>query len=153
MKRALALAAAGMMALSLPIVAFPSIASAQSYDSCGEQRRQSANKGTIVGGLVGALAGGGVAAKGVKTEGALLGGAVGAVAGHEIGKRNSTCNNYRPAPRPAHRSSQPTGASYQRSSYSQPSNCRWVQDNYGGRSQNYEVCRGRDGVWRPSGRS
>ena len=53
-------------------------------------------------------------------------------------------------PRPAaYRSS----SNYQRSSYSQPSNCRWVQDNYGGRNHSYEVCRGRDGVWRPSGRS
>ena len=84
MNRALALAAAGMMAVTVPAVTFPSIASAQSYDPCRDQQRQSANKGTIVGGLVGALAGGGVAAKGAKTEGALLGGAVGAVAGHEI---------------------------------------------------------------------
>ena len=152
MKRALALAAAGMMAVTVPAVTFPSIASAQSYDPCRDQQRQSANKGTIVGGLVGALAGGGVAAKGAKTEGALLGGAVGAVAGHEIGKRNSKCSSYRPAPAPrpaAYRSSN----NYQRSSYSQPSNCRWVQDNYGGRNHSYEVCRGRDGVWRPSGRS
>lgn len=149
MKRALALAAAGMIATTVPVMAFPSVASAQSYDPCREQQRQSANKGTIVGGLVGALAGGGVAAKGVKTEGALLGGAVGAVAGHEIGKRNSKCSNYRPAPRPAYRSSN----NYQRSSYSPPSNCRWVQDYYGGRNHSYEVCRGRDGVWRPSGRS
>lgn len=150
MKRALALAAAGMMAVTVPAVTFPSIASAQSYDPCREQQRQSANKGTIVGGVVGALAGGGVAAKGAKTEGALLGGAVGAVAGHEIGKRNSKCSSYRPAPAP-----RPAAASrnYQRSSYSQPSNCRWVQDNYAGRTHNYEVCRGRDGVWRPSGRS
>jgi hypothetical protein len=141
MKRALALTAAAMMAVTVPAVTFPSIASAQSYDPCRDQQRQSANKGTIVGGLV--------AAKGAKTEGALLGGAVGAVAGHEIGKRNSKCSNYRPAPRPAAR----TSSNYQRSSYSQPSNCRWVQDNYGGRNHSYEVCRGRDGVWRPSGRS
>ena len=153
MQRALAFAAAGLMAATVPAtVALPSVASAQSYDPCREQTRQQANKGTIVGGLVGALAGGGVAAKGAKTEGALLGGAVGAVAGHEIGKRNSKCSNYRPAPAPrpaAYRSS----SNYQRSSYSQPSNCRWVQDNYGGRNHSYEVCRGRDGVWRPSGRS
>lgn len=149
MNRALALAAAGMMAIAAP-VAIPSVASAQSYDSCREQQRQQANKGTIVGGLVGALAGGGVAAKGVKTEGALLGGAVGAVAGHQIAKSNARCANYRPAPRPAARSSN----NYQRSSYAQSSsNCRWVQDYYGGRNHSYEVCRSRDGTWRPSGRS
>ena len=146
MQRALALAAAGMMALSVPVVAFPSVASAQSYDSCREQVRRQANKGTIVGGLVGALAGGGVAAKGAKTEGALLGGAVGAVAGHEIGKRNATCDRYRTAPRAAYR---PSGANYQRSSYAAPSNCRWVKDSYSGRTQSFEVCRGPDGVWRP----
>ncbi|WP_312165530.1 glycine zipper 2TM domain-containing protein [Phenylobacterium sp.] len=151
MKRALALAAAGMIATSVPVMAFPSVASAQSYDPCREQQRQSANKGTIVGGLVGALAGGGVAAKGAKTEGAVLGGAVGAVAGHEIGKRNSKCSNYRPAPAP--RPAARTSNNYQRSNYSAPSNCRWVQDNYGGRNHSYEVCRSRDGVWRPSGRS
>ena len=55
MKRALALAAAGMIAVTAPVVTFPSIASAQSYDPCREQQRQSANKGTIVGGLVGVL--------------------------------------------------------------------------------------------------
>ena len=148
MKRALSLAAAGMMALAAP-AALPSVASAQSYDSCREQQRQQANKGTIVGGLVGALAGGGVAAKGAKTEGALLGGAVGAVAGHQIAKSNAKCSGYRPAPRPAARTS-----NYQRSSYAPAaSNCRWVQDNYGGRNHSYEVCRGRDGVWRPTGRS
>ncbi|HEY9236954.1 MAG TPA: hypothetical protein VIP08_18160, partial [Phenylobacterium sp.] len=61
MKRALALTAAGMMAIAVPAVA-PTAAMAQRYDSCGQQQRSNANKGTIVGGLVGALAGGGVAA-------------------------------------------------------------------------------------------
>ena len=91
MKRALALAAAGMMAVTVPAVTFPSIASAQSYDPCRDQQRQSANKGTIVGGLVGALAGGGVAAKGAKTEGALLGGALGALGGAAVGKNSAAC--------------------------------------------------------------
>lgn len=147
MQRALAFAAAGMMALTVPAtVALPGVASAQSYDPCREQVRQQANKGTIVGGLVGALAGGGVAAKGAKTEGALLGGAVGAVAGHEIGKRNAKCDRYRPAPRAAYRDN-----NYQRSSYSSSSNCRWVKDSYNGRTQSFQVCRDRDGVWRPRG--
>lgn len=144
MKRALALAAAGMMALVIPTVA-PSAAMAQRYDPCRDQQRSNANKGTVIGGVMGALAGGGVASRGAKTEGALLGGAVGAVAGHQIGKHNTKCQNYRPAPRPAAR----TNNNYQRSSYSQPSNCRWVQED---RGRGYEVCRSRDGVWRPSGR-
>lgn len=147
MQRALAFAAAGMMALTVPAtVALPGVASAQSYDPCREQVRQQANKGTIVGGLVGALAGGGVAAKGAKTEGALLGGAVGAVAGHEIGKRNAKCDRYRPAPRAAYRDN-----NYQRSNYAGSSNCRWVKDSYNGRTQSFQVCRDRDGVWRPRG--
>ena len=147
MQRALAFAAAGMMALTVPAtVALPGVASAQSYDPCREQTRQQANKGTIVGGLVGALAGGGVAAKGAKTEGALLGGAVGAVAGHEIGKRNAKCDRYRPVPRAAYRDN-----NYQRSNYAASSNCRWVKDTYNGRTQSFQVCRDRDGVWRPRG--
>jgi hypothetical protein len=32
-------------------------------------------------------------------------------------------------------------------------NCRWVQDAYDGAAHQFEVCRGSDGVWRPSGRS
>ena len=146
MKRALALAAAGMIAVTVPAATFPSIASAQSYDPCRDQQRQSANKGTIVGGLVGALAGGGVAAKGAKTEGALLGGAAGAVAGHEIGKRNAKCDRYRPAPRAPDRNN-----NVQRSNYAASSNCRWVKDSYNGRTQSFQVCRDRDGVWRPRG--
>lgn len=147
MQRALAFAAAGMMALTVPAtVALPGVASAQSYDPCREQTRQQANKGTIVGGLVGALAGGGVAAKGAKTEGALLGGAVGAVAGHEIGKRNAKCDRYRPAPRAAYRNN-----NVQRNNYAASSNCRWVKDTYNGRIQSFQVCRDRDGVWRPRG--
>lgn len=146
MQRALAFAAAGLMAVTVPAtVALPSVASAQSYDPCREQTRQQANKGTIVGGLVGALAGGGVAAKGAKTEGALLGGAVGAVAGHEIGKRNAKCDSYRPAPRAAYR------GDTRAARVSNDSNCRWVKDSYNGRTQSFQVCRDRDGVWRPRG--
>ena len=73
MQRALAFAAAGMMALTVPAtVALPGVASAQSYDPCREQTRQQANKGTIVGGLVGALAG---------PAGSVLGAALGATTG------------------------------------------------------------------------
>ena len=103
-------------------------------------------EGAGLGGLVGALAGGGVAAKGAKTEGALLGGAVGAVAGHEIGKRNAKCDRYRPAPRATYRNN-----NVQRSNYAASSNCRWVKDSYNGRTQSFQVCRDRDGVWRPRG--
>lgn len=150
MNKALALTAAVAMAASTMVV--PSFAAAQSrYDNCREQQRRSANTGTIVGGVAGALLGSGVASRGVKTEGALLGGAVGAVAGHQVGKNNAKCN---PAPRRAAvRERDYQRSSYQRNNYAQPNNCRWVNEYYGGRNHSFEVCRGRDGAWRPSGRS
>jgi len=138
MKRFLILTAAATIAASgLAVPQFAAAQSSRNYgegDVCAAQRRSSANKGTLAGGLVGALIGGSVAAKGAKTEGAVLGGALGAVAGHEIAKRNVKCASY------PHR-------------ISQRSNCRWVQEYYGGRNHGFEVCRSRDGTWRPSGRS
>lgn len=139
MNRALPLTAVAALAMST--ITVPTFASAQgrsygSGDVCREQQRSSANKGTVVGGLGGALLGGAVAGNGAKTEGAILGGVVGAVAGHEIAKRNVKCSNY---------PKRVTRSSYQRN------NCRWVQEGSGGRG--FEVCRGRDGVWRSSGRA
>ena len=142
MKRALAIAA--VFAVAGSTFAVPQFAAAQSSrdygngDLCREQQRRSANKGTIAGGLLGAVVGGSVAGNGAKTEGALLGGALGAVAGHQIAKNQVKCGSY---PR---RVSQ--------SNFSR-NNCRWVQEYYGGRDHGFEVCRARDGVWRPSGRS
>jgi uncharacterized protein YcfJ len=142
MKRILVLATAA--ALAAPVFATPQFATAQSARSYGggdicraEQRRQ-ANRGTLAGGLTGAVVGGVVAGHGNTAEGALLGGAVGAVAGHEIAKHRVDCSDY---PR-----------RISRTSYSR-SHCRWVQEYYNGREHGFEVCRGRDGVWRPSGRS
>jgi hypothetical protein len=40
----------------------------------------------------------------------------------------------------------PAGNKYHRS------NCRWVEEDYQGHVDGFEVCRDRDGVWRPSGR-
>ena len=134
MNRVLALTAAAAIAVSS--MAIPTFAAAQSYgsgDPCRSERRSSANKGTVAGGLLGAVVGGSVAGNGAKTEGAVLGGLVGAVAGHEIAKRNVKCESY---PRRVSRNS------YQRN------NCRWVQEG----NRNFEVCRERDGVWRRSGR-
>jgi len=138
MKRILVLCAAA--AVAAPTLAAPEFAAAQSgrnwgtSDPCRAQQRRQANTGTIAGGVLGAVIGGSVAGNGAKTEGALLGGAVGAVAGHEIAKRNFKCSAY------------PQRVSQRR-------NCRWVQEYYGGRNHGFEVCRDRDGVWRPSGRS
>jgi len=138
MKRLLVLSA--VVAIGAPVLATPDFAAAQSHrnwgagDPCREQQRRQSNTGTLTGGLLGAVVGGSVAGHGAKTEGALLGGAVGAVAGHEIAKRNFKCSAY------------PQRVSQRR-------NCRWVQEYYGGRNHGFEVCRQRDGVWRPSGRS
>ncbi len=138
MRTMLALVAA--VAITAPTLAVPQYAfaqSARSYgsgDVCASQKRQAGNKGALVGGLLGAVVGSQVAARGAKTEGAVLGGAVGAVAGNQIAKKNVRCVDY------------PRRVSYRRD------NCRWVQEYYGGRNHDFEVCRGRDGVWRPSGR-
>ena len=137
MNRVLAFAAAAAVAAST--MAVPTFAAAQNYgsgDPCRTEQRRKANQGTVAGGVLGALVGGSVAGNGAKTEGAVLGGVVGAVAGHQIAKNNVKCGSY---PKRVQRSS------YQRN------NCRWVQES--GRDRSFEVCRGRDGGWRPSGRA
>jgi uncharacterized protein YcfJ len=142
MKRLLVLSMAAVIAA--PAFVAPQMASAQTYESCREQQRRSANKGTLVGGLGGALLGGTVAGNGAKTEGAVLGGVVGAVAGHQIAKKNARCSSY---PRRSARSSQ---AAPRRVSQNRSRDCRMVDERYGGRNHSYQVCRDRDGVWRPT---
>jgi hypothetical protein len=138
MKTVLALVSA--VAIAAPTLVVPQFASAQSArtygsgDLCAAQKRAAGNKGAVVGGLIGAFAGSQLAGHGARTEGTILGAGVGAVAGHEIAKRNVHCVAY------------PTRISAHKA------NCRWVQEYYGGRNHSFEVCRGRDGVWRPSGR-
>ncbi|WP_374570018.1 glycine zipper 2TM domain-containing protein [Phenylobacterium sp.] len=138
MNRTVVLAVAA--AIAAPAFVAPQFAAAQSArnygegDICKAEQRRSANTGTAVGAVAGALFGSAVASHGRKTEGAVLGGAVGAVAGHEIGKRRVKCLKY--PKRVAARA-----------------DCHWVQEYYGGRNHDFEVCRGRDGVWRPSGRT
>ena len=90
MKRALTFTAIAAIAASSMMVPTFAAAQGRSYgsgDVCREQQRQSANKGTVIGGLSGALLGGAVAGNGAKTEGAVLGGVVGAVAGNLWSKR------------------------------------------------------------------
>ena len=140
MKAIITLAGAAAIAVSTFAVPTVSLAqSARSYgsgDVCAAERRSSANRGTVAGALVGGLLGGTVAGHGAKTEGAVLGAGLGAVAGHQIGKSNVRCID------PPRRVSANT----------RNNNCRWVQEYYGGRNHDFEVCRSRDGVWRPSGR-
>ncbi len=137
MKTILAFAAA--IVVTAPTLAIPQFAvaqSARSYgsgDVCRAEQKRKANQGTVIGGLSGALLGGAVAGNGAKTEGAVLGGVVGAVAGHQIAKGRVKCVDY------------PRRVQARR-------DCRWVNEYYGGRNHGFEVCRGRDGTWRPSGR-
>src|SRR5213594_4079885 len=136
MKPLLALAAG--LAIVAPTLSVPTFSAAQSAreygssDICRHQRRSAATKGTIVGGLLGAAVGSGVAGHGAKTEGAVIGGVAGAVAGNQIGRHSVKCSAY------------PRGVTYHRA------NCRWVQEYYDGAYHDFEVCQDRDGVWRPS---
>jgi uncharacterized protein YcfJ len=142
MKRTFAIAAAAaVLATSLAVPQFAAAQSTRTYgsgDICREARRESGHKGAIVGGVLGAVLGSQVAGKGAKTEGAVLGGVVGAAAGNQVGRNRINCKGY---------PSRVAQTSYSRN------NCQWVSEYYGGRDHSFEVCRGRDGVWRPSGRS
>ena len=143
MKRALTFTAIAAIAASSMMVPTFAAAQGRSYgsgDVCREQQRQSANKGTVIGGLSGALLGGAVAGNGAKTEGALLGAGLGAVAGHQIAKNSVRCVD------------PPRRVAARYNNAGRNSNCRWVQEYYGGRNHEFEVCRNKDGVWRPSGR-
>ena len=124
----LAAAAASLLASS----SAPAFAYIQSFhsDPCREERHEAARNGTVAGGLIGALVGSQIAGRGSHTEGAIIGGTVGAVAGHQIGAHTVQCEAY-PEGRREHRG------------------CHWVSDTYRGRTEAYEVCRGRDGNWRP----
>jgi outer membrane lipoprotein SlyB len=128
-------------ALSIPAFAAPTLASAQQYrdygrgqSPCQAQKKQGEREGAVAGALIGGVLGAAVAGDGNRGEGALVGGTVGAFSGREVGRKNVRCANY------------PKRVSYRRN------NCRWVQENRGGRWQGFEVCRNRNGEWRPSGR-
>lgn len=127
-----ALALAASVLVASPMVV-PTTAAAQDYgrdDPCNAAKHKSAKTGTIAGGVVGALAGSAVAGKGDRGKGAIIGGALGAAAGHQIGLHNYKCVAY---PRRVHARA----------------GCHWVAED----GSNFEICRGRDGVWRRSGRA
>jgi uncharacterized protein YcfJ len=138
MRTILSLTAA--IAIAAPAFMAPTFADAQSArsygrgDVCSYKRQQAKKKGTITGALIGGTLGAAVGARGNKTEGALLGGTVGAIAGNQIARDNFHC------------------ASYPRRVSARSGQCKWVQEYYGGRWHGFEVCRGRNGDWRPSGR-
>ncbi|MDP1737621.1 MAG: glycine zipper domain-containing protein [Caulobacter sp.] len=139
MRTILTLSAA--IAIAAPAFVMPTLAEAQSGrsygrgDVCNNQRDRAGRKGTVTGALIGGTVGAAAASDGVRGEGAVLGGVIGAVAGNQIAKRNFKCSSY------------PRRVSTRRG------NCKWVQEYYGGRWHGFEVCRGRDGYWRPSGRA
>ncbi|MGI9169965.1 MAG: hypothetical protein ACR2FH_07285, partial [Caulobacteraceae bacterium] len=83
---------------------------------------------------LGAVLGSAIAGRGSHLGGAVVGGTVGAVAGHQIAKSSVHCAAY------------PGRIGHRRPG------CRWVVERYRGRDHGFEVCRGGDGVWRPSGR-
>jgi hypothetical protein len=78
------LLAAGIAALTL----IPTFAAAQ--QTC-EDRRNNRVAGTVVGGVLGALAGSAVAGRGDRNEGAVIGGVGGAVVGNQLSKGNGDC--------------------------------------------------------------
>jgi uncharacterized protein YcfJ len=131
---------ASVAALSLPLLSAPQVSFAQAYrdygrdDICQEQKHDNANKGTVIGAIAGAVIGSQVAGHGNKTAGALVGAGAGALVGRQIGKSTVNCKGYPDR--------------YRRHS----DNCRWVEERNRGRTHEFEVCQGRDGQWRPSGR-
>lgn len=80
------LLAAGIAAITL----IPTFAAAQ--QTC-EERRNNRVAGTVVGGVLGALAGSAVAGKGDRNEGAVIGGIGGAVIGNQLSKGSPDCQH------------------------------------------------------------
>ena len=137
MKAILTLACAALVAA--PALSLPSFAAAQPYynygpyDPCRVAKRAAANNGAVTGGLLGAVLGSAIAGRGSRFGGAVVGGTVGAVAGHEVGSHSVRCLAYPPRFRPR-------------------LHCHWVEQDYGGRPHQFELCRDPNGQWRPSGR-
>lgn len=132
MRSIAALVSAAFLAVSSAVAVAPSVAVAQQYtnygkDPCQLERSRSADRGAVAGALLGALTGGAVASRKNRGEGALLGAVVGGIAGHQIGRSQVRCAPYPPQVE-ARR------------------NCRWVYEGHDG----FEICPGRDGIWRPS---
>ncbi|MGH6908649.1 MAG: glycine zipper 2TM domain-containing protein [Phenylobacterium sp.] len=80
------LLAAGIAAITL----IPTFAAAQ--QTC-EERRNNRVAGTVVGGVLGAIAGSAVAGRGDRNEGAVIGGIGGAVIGNQVSKGSADCQH------------------------------------------------------------
>ena len=61
-----------------------------SYDDCRRRSGLDINTGTIIGGVLGAVAGNRVAGEGSRTAGTVVGAAVGGLIGHEVGKKGDS---------------------------------------------------------------
>ena len=132
---------ASVVALTMPLFAVPQVSMAQSYrdygggDICQEEKHQSGNSGMVVGALVGAVVGNQIAGRHHKTAGTLIGAGAGAMVGRQVGKSRVNCKDYPDR--------------YARGG----DDCRWIEEeDRRGRRHDFEVCRDRDGEWRPSGR-
>ena len=137
MKAFLTLACAALVAA--PALSLPSFAAAQPYynygpyDPCRAAKREAGANGAVAGGVLGAVLGSAIAGRGSRFGGAVVGGTVGAVAGHEVGRSSVRCLSYPSRFRPR-------------------LHCHWVEQDYGGRPHQFEICRGPNGQWGPSGR-
>jgi outer membrane lipoprotein SlyB len=58
---------------------------------CHRDRRIRARRGTVIGAILGGVAGSQLAGRGARTEGTVIGAGVGAVAGHQIGRHRARC--------------------------------------------------------------
>ena len=99
-------------------------------DPCEERKDKAGQNGAIAGAMLGGMVGLGASDRKNKTENAILGALIGGLAGRQIGRSQVRC-----APYPPHLEAR--------------RNCRWVYEGVDG----FEICQGRDGVWRPSGRA
>lgn len=138
---------AGLVAaLAAPAIAVPGSASAY-QTRCERDKHNDRVAGTVVGGVLGALAGSAIAGHGSKTGGALIGGAVGAVAGNQVAR-----SGHQPCPEgyvARNYDDRYYNSYYNRRDggrYSRNASCRWenqpYRDAYGNWvPQQVQVCR------------
>jgi hypothetical protein len=99
MRLKIAILSAAAIGLALPASADPyrdrGYGYGYGYDSefCRNDARKNETAGAVVGGIIGGLAGRGLASRNTRTEGAVLGAVVGAVAGSQIAKGDRDCRN------------------------------------------------------------
>ena len=102
-------------------------------DPCLAAKTRAANNGAVTGAVLGAVVGGAMAGGGSHLQAAAAGGNSGALAGHSLGANGVKCLSYPARYRPRR-------------------DCNWIEDDADGAPGRFEVCRGRDGLWAPSGR-